>query len=94
MPTPTAEVPEGCGTETGPGGAAAGRGATSDVTAVEADTAGSGGRYGAENWERERVAGRKENPASESSRAGDGEGGLLVSGTRTCVGIATGKKPT
>ena len=34
-----------------------------------------GGRHGAENREKERVAGRWENPASKSSRVGDREGG-------------------
>ena len=66
-PAPTAEVPEGSGAETGPGGAAAGEGDTSNATAVEADAVGAGGCHGAEKRERERFVGQQENPAGESS---------------------------
>ena len=54
-----AEGPEGNGAEKGPGGAAAGGGATLNATAVEADAAGVGGHNGEENRERERVDSRR-----------------------------------
>ena len=48
MLTATAGESEGSGTEDGPGGTVAGRGATSDATSKDADAAGAGGRHGAE----------------------------------------------
>ena len=59
----TAEELERSGAEYGPGGAAAGGGATSDTNSKDADAAGAGGRHGAEKRERERVSGRRENLA-------------------------------
>ena len=68
--TETARESEGSGAETAPGGAAAGRGDTWDVTSEGADKAGSGGRHGAKQRVRERVAGRRENPDGKSSGVG------------------------
>ena len=59
----TAEELEGSDAEYGPGGAAAGGGATLDTKSKDADAAGAGGRHGAEKRERERVSGRRENLA-------------------------------
>ena len=65
-PKPTAEVPEGSGAETGPGGAADGRGATLDATAMEVDVAGAGGCHRAEKQKRETVAGWREKSAGKN----------------------------
>ena len=46
--TEMSEGPEGSGAETRPGSAAAGRGATLDATAAEADAAEAGGSHGME----------------------------------------------
>ena len=70
MLTAREEESEGNGTEDGPGGAAAGGGATPE----DADAAGAEGRHGAKKSESERVAGRRENPADESYGVGDKEG--------------------
>ena len=53
--------------EDDPGGAAAGRGATANDTSTDANKAGAGDRYGASSEVRERVAGRREIPAVDSS---------------------------
>ena len=61
--TATAGESEGSGAEDGPGGAAAGRGATSDVPSKDAYAAGAGGRHGAEKRKRRGFpAGRKTRP--------------------------------
>ena len=61
-PTATSEELEGSGTENGPGGVAAGGGATSDATTGDADAAGAGGRHGADKRERDKVASRRVHP--------------------------------
>ena len=66
---------EGSGVGDLPGIAAAERGNTWDVTSEAADKAGAGGRHGAKQGERERVAGRHENPAGISSGVENREGG-------------------
>ena len=44
------------------------------------DKVGAGGLHGAEKGERERVAGRQENPDSKSSGVGRSEGGFKAAG--------------
>ena len=46
---------------------------------MAADKAGVEGRYGARLGGRGRIAGRRENPAGESSRVGGEEGGCKAS---------------
>ena len=65
--TGTAEESEESGAEDGPGGAAAGWGATLDATSEDADAAGAKGRYGAKKREGEKLW------ASESSGMGSRE---------------------
>ena len=66
MLTPTEEESEGSGAEYGPGGAAAGGGATLDATSKNADRSGAGDRHGAGKRERERVVGQQKTPAGKS----------------------------
>ena len=62
----TEEESEGSGAENGPGGSAAGGGATLEATSKDVDTGGVGGRHGVKKRERYRVTGQQENPARES----------------------------
>ena len=71
---------EGSGMEDGPGGAAAGRGSSSDATSKNVDSAEAGGHHGAEKRDRDRVARRRENPARASYGVGEREGGPKASG--------------
>ena len=70
-----------------PGGTAAGRSETRKATSAATDEAGSGGRHGARSGERERVAGRRENPAGESSGVGFREGGPKAYGVAENPGV-------
>ena len=77
--TETAEELKGSGVEDRPGGAAADGGDTWEVTSEDTDTAGAGGCRGAEKMGRERVSGRRENPAGEAYGVGIREGGTEAS---------------
>ena len=70
---------EGSSAEDEPGDVAACRGATSDSTSKDANSAEAGGRHGAGKKEWDRVDGRQENRAGKSSGVGDREGGLDAS---------------
>ena len=70
-----AQIPEGIGTGELPGGAVACRGNTWDVTSEVADKAGAGGRHGAKQGKKKRVAGQWKTPSSKSSGVGSREGG-------------------
>ena len=80
MWTAMARVPQGSGAGPLPGGTAAGKSNTREVTSAGADEAGEGVRHGARPGVRERVAGRWENLSGESSDVGDREGGHEASG--------------
>ena len=54
----------------------ASRGNTADATSAAADEAEAGGLHGARFRARERVSGRRENPAGESSGVGGKGGGV------------------
>ena len=76
----TAQESKGSGAGPLPGGTAAGRGNTWVVTYKAADEAGAGGRHRERPGERERVSGRQENSAGESSEVGNRERGREASG--------------
>ena len=68
---------EGSGAEAAPGGAAAGKGNTWDVTSEDAvaDEAGTGGRHGEKQRGRERVSVRRGKPSGKFYGVGIREGG-------------------
>ena len=77
---------EGSGAEEVPGGAAAGGGDAWEVTSEDADAAGAVGHHGAKKRVRERVSGRRENPADNSLGVGIREGGPEASGVAETPG--------
>ena len=68
--TATVGATEESGADGRPGGAAAGGGDAGEAISTAADKAGAGDRHGANTVARDRISGRRENPAGKSYGVG------------------------